>query len=242
MTERNESSLMPELVKIPFSEAFYVGRYARPDVGFFFARRQKVFEGILDAWIPAGLKLANVEANFGPANVGEHKITFKLPERRITLQFGPDEYTFRKEGSSWETAEVDALLWEQAEAAILDDSEIVIASGQATVAMHLEPTTKQREEILAAFVPDRLQGIATDRQANAFGSHLRFPDGEILIDFSVVVPNGIYVRFSSFFKGRQPMKAVLEKLHADEHSYFALLGVAEDKQEQTHERFPNHDN
>jgi hypothetical protein len=233
---------MAELVKIPLSEAFYVGRYARPDGGFFFARRQKVFEAVLDAWIPAGLKLANVEANLGSTNVGEHKITFKLPQRRITLQLGPEEYTFRKEGSSWETAQADALLWERAEAAILNESEVEIASGQATVAMHLEPTTKQREEILAAFVPDRLQGIATDRQANAFGSHLRFPDGEILIDFSVVVPNGIYVRFSSFFKGRQPMKAVLEKLYADEHSYFALLGVAEDTQEGSHERFPDHDN
>jgi hypothetical protein len=222
---------MPELVKIPFSDAYYVSRYERPDVGFFFARKQKVFENILSALTPFGLKLTDVEANLGTTNVGEQKVIFKLPERRITLQIGPEEYTFRKEGSSWATAEADAKIWEQAEAAILSDSEVRIASGQATVAMHLEPTTKQREEILASFVPDRLRETATTRQANAYGTHLRFPDGEILIDFSVAVPNGIFIRFSSFFKGRHAMKDILHKLYTDELSYFALLGVTEEAQE-----------
>jgi hypothetical protein len=217
---------MPELVKIPLAATDYVAHYERPDTGFFFERRQAVFERILDAWLPYNLRLANIEIVAGA--VAEQKVIVKLPERRITFQFGGEEYKFIKEGSSWATAKEDGEIFSAAEAALLEQSDVKIKGGQVNVAMHLQPITKTREEILAPFMPEPFKFLVRKREVKSHGNHIRFAGGDVLLDYSAGYANGIFMRYSSETVGHQPIEKILEQVYSYEKELFEILGVEEE--------------
>ena len=157
----------------------------------------------------------------------DHKTIFKLPERGIRFEFGAEEYKFTKELANWSTVEADGQILLAAERALMEGSNANIASCIVTVAMHLELLAKPRAEILAPFLPDPFKILLTQRQAQTYGNHLRFADGEVLLDFSLALANGIFLRFSSHFTGHPPLAEVLAKVRSDQEAWFGILGVEE---------------
>jgi hypothetical protein len=217
---------MPELVKIPMASAEYLARFDQPYVGLIASDRQRVFEAVMAALLPFNFKLANTEI-ITTGTLADHKVIFKLPERGITFQFGAEEYKFGKDGASWGTQEEDTKVLLAAEHALLEGSGANTASCLVTLAMHLQPLTKTREEILMPFVPEPFKLFLTERQAQTFGNHLRWQDGDVLLDFSAALANGIYLRLSAQFKGQQPLLDILTKVRGDEEMLFRILGIEE---------------
>jgi hypothetical protein len=217
---------MPELVKIPIASADYLARFDRPYIGLIGNERVRVFEGILAALLPFDFKLRNTEI-VTSGTLADHKVIFKLPERGINFQFGAEEYRFGKDGASWSTAEEEGKVLLAAERALLEGCGAKVESCLATLAMHLQPLTKTREEILAPFIPEPFKPLLTKRQARTFGNHLTWADGDVLLDFSLVLANGIFLRLSSQFKGQQPLPELLAKMRSDQEMLFGILGVEE---------------
>jgi hypothetical protein len=215
---------MPELVKIPMASAEYQAHFEQPNIGFIANDRQRVFEAIVTALLPFKFGLANTEivATGTPA---DYKVIFKIPERGITFQFGAEEYRFGKEGSSWSTADEDAQVLAAAERALMEGSNVKVESCTFTIAMHLQPVAKTREEILAPFIPEPFRLFMTQRLAQTFGNHLKWADGDVLLDFSVGFANGIFLRLTSSFKGQPPLTEILAKVRRDEEAVFGILGV-----------------
>jgi hypothetical protein len=110
---------------------------------------------------------------------------------------------------------------------LMDGSNVTIASCIVTVAMHLQLLGKPREEILAPFIPEPFKIFMTQRQAQSYGNHFLFADGDVLLDFSVGFANGIFLRFSSRFNGHPPLPEVLAKVQSDQAALFGMLGVEE---------------
>lgn len=217
---------MAELVKIPFANAEYQARFERPHVAFVGHDWTRAFEAVFDALSPFNLLLVNTEiVNTG--KLEDHKAIFKIPERGISFQFGAEEYRFSKDASSWATAEDDGQILLAAERALMEGSGAKIASFIVSIAMHLQPLTKPREEILAPFVPEPFKALMTQRRTDAYGNHFRFADGDVLLDFSVPFANGIFLRFSSLFNGHPPLSEVLTKVRSDQAALFGILGVEE---------------
>jgi hypothetical protein len=217
---------MSELVRIPMASAEYVARFDRPCVGLIANDRPRVFEAVVAALLPFNFRLANTEL-VTTGTLADHKVIFRLPERGISFQFGAEEYKFGKDGSSWSTAEEDAGVFLAAESALLEGSGAKVDSCLATVAMHLQPLAKTRDEILAPFVPDPFKALAANRQAQTFASHLKWADGDVLIDFSLTLANGIFLRLSSQFKGHPPLPEILTKVRNEEEMLFRILGIEE---------------
>src|SRR5512146_553525 len=143
---------MPDLIKIPMSSAEYVARFDRPYVGLIANDRPRVFEAVVTALLPFGFRLANTEI-VTAGTLADHKVIFNLPERGISFQFGAEEYRFAKDGASWNMVDEDTKVLFAAERALLEEGGAKVESGLVTLAMHLQPLSKRREEILAPFVP-----------------------------------------------------------------------------------------
>jgi len=178
------------------------------------------------ALLPFNFRLANTEL-VTTGTLADHKVIFRLPERGISFQFGAEEYKFAKDGSSWSTAEEDALVLLAAERALLDASGAKVDSCLATLAMHLQPIAKTRDEILAPFVPEPFKPLVKNRQPQTFGNHLKWDDGDVLLDFSVALANGIFLRLSSQFQGQPLLPDILTKVRSDEEMLFGILGIEE---------------
>ena len=217
---------MPELVKIPTASAEYQVRFDRPYVGLIANDRPKAVEAIVDALLPFNFRLANTQI-FDNGTVADHKVVFRIPERGISFQFGAEEYRFGKDGSSWATADEDAEVLLAAENALLTCSGAKVGSCVLTLAMHLQPLVKTREEILAPFLPEPFKKLMIERKAQTYGNHLAWSDGDVLLDFSVAYSNGIFLRLTSQFKGHISLTDVLSKVRRDEEVVFGILGVEE---------------
>jgi hypothetical protein len=85
---------------------------------------------------------------------------------------------------------------------------------------------KQREEVLAPFIPVPFH-VWTERNALSYGNHLRWANGDLLLDFSAVYANGIFLKFSCRFDGHPPTQEMLEKVQSEENAIFQLLGIQE---------------
>ena len=217
---------MPEAVKIPAASAEYQARLVRPYIGLIAEDRPRVFESVATALLPFGFRLANAEiVTIGtPA---EHKVVFRIPERGISFQFGAEEYRFGKDGASWNTADEDAQVLVAAERALTERSGVQVETCVFTLAMHLQPVSKTREEVLAPFLPAPFKTLLGQRQAQTFANHVKWADGDLLIDFSVGYANGIFLRLTSCFKGLPPLADILAKSRSDEDAVFGVLGVEE---------------
>jgi hypothetical protein len=217
---------MAELVRIPLASSEYQARFERPYIGFISHDRTGAFEAVLTALLPFNLRLANTEM-VSTGTPADHKAIFRIPERGIRFEFGAEEYRLSKEASSWATADDDGQILLAAERALMEGSGANVTSCMVIVAMHLQPLTKLREEILAPFVPEPFKAFMTQRQTRTYGNHLIFADGDVLLDFSVGFANGIFLRFSSHFNGHPPLSEVLAKVRSDQAALFGILGIEE---------------
>lgn len=217
---------MPELVKIPLANAEYQVRFVIPHVGFIANDRPKVVEALVAAFMPFNFRLANTEV-VTAGTLADHKMIFRIPDRGITFQFGAEEYRFTKEGASWTTVDDDVQVVLAAERALLGESNVTVGSRLVTLAMHLQPLTKQREEILAPFFPEPFKGFVTQRKLLTHANHLKWEDGEVLLDFSAFFANGIFLRLTSQLDGQTTLPEILTKVRNDRAAVFGILGIEE---------------
>jgi hypothetical protein len=219
---------MLDLVKVPLASTEYQARFERPSIGFIGVDRARAVEAVVDALLPFGFRLANSDVvAAGP--LADHKVVFRFPDRAITLQFTAEYFLFTKEGSNWATAQEDVGILVAAEQALLGGSSTKVANCLVTIAMHAQLLAKPREEVLASFLPAPFREW---RKAISYGNHLRWADGDLLLDFSAVFANSIFLKFSSRFEGHPPAAHLLEQVQGQENSIFQLLGI----QEQDHEQ------
>jgi hypothetical protein len=217
---------MAELVQIPLANAEYVARFERPYIGFIANERARVIEVVFNALLPFNMRLADIDT-VNTGSPAEHKVTFRIPGRSITFEFGAEEYKFNKDRLTSASASDDEQILLAAERALLEGNSAKVASCMLTVAMHMQPLNKTRDEILAPLVPEPFKDLKKQRQAWSFGNHMRFEDGDILLDFSVGFANGIFVRLTSFFPGHPPLSEIIAKLRSDKEALFGILGVEE---------------
>ncbi len=215
---------MPDLVKVPLASTEYQARFERPSIGFIGVDRPRAVEAVVDALLPFGFRLANSDfVATGP--LADHKVVFRFPDRGITLQFTAEYFQFTKEGSNWATAKEDMNILVAAERALLNGgSSVTVANCLVTIAMHAQLLARPREEVLASFLPAPFREW---RKAISYGNHLRWADGDLLLDFSAVFANGIFLKFSSRFDGHPSAPEILEQVQEQENSIFQLLGIQE---------------
>jgi hypothetical protein len=217
--------VMPELVKIPAATAEVVARFDRPYIGLLASDRAKVFEALVSALLPFNFRFANTEIISGGNKPAEEKVVFRIPERGIIFQFAAEEYRFTKDGATWAIAEEDGEVWNAAETALLTASGAKIAGYAVTLALHIVPLSKTRDEVIAPFISAPFKQFS-DQQATAFGAHIRFAGGgEVLFDYSLGYANGIFLRLSSQLDGKPPIPEVFARIRHEEEQVLKMLDL-----------------
>ena len=217
---------MTALVQIPFANSEYQAHFERPYIGFIGSGKEKVFEAVLTALLPFNLRLEDTEF-ITTGTPAAHKTIFKIPQRGVRFEFGAEEYRFSKERPHWATAEEDGQILLAAEQALMEGNDVKVVSCRVIVAMHLALLHERREAVLAPFMPEPFKVFMRERQALTYGNHLIFADGEVLLDFSAVFQNGIFLRFSSHFHGKPSQPEILAKVRDDQAALFGILGIEE---------------
>ena len=218
---------MSDLVKIPSASAEYLGRFDRPYLRLLTDDRRRVIESIVTALLPFNFRLANTEL-VTTGTLADNRVIFRIPERGISFQFGAEEYRFGKDGSSWSTAGKDAEVWHAAESALLTESGANVESCEITLMMHLQLLSRTRDQVLEPFIPEPFKQLLIEREAQAFGCHLRFADGgDVLLDHSLAYANGIFLRLTSHFKGQPTRNDILAKVRSDQEKVFGMLDIQE---------------
>jgi hypothetical protein len=217
---------MAEQVKISLGSAEYLVRFDRPYIELIGTDRQKVIVAVVLGLRPFGIGLNNVEI-IAAGPLRNHKTVFRLPERGISFEVSAEEYKLVKENASWATAEDDVAVLVAAQEAVLGEGGVGVSNGAVSIAMHVQPLTKRREEILASFMVRPLKAFLTERKVQSFGNHARWADGDLLLDFSLVVANGIYIRMTRQFAAGAKAPEVLKKLREEQEIVFGILGIEE---------------
>jgi hypothetical protein len=217
---------MPEPVRIPVAAAELTARFASPCLPILAGRRPEVFETLVKALQPFGFQLANAEIIASP-KPSEDRLIFRLPERGISIQVGAEECKLTKEAASWLSAEDDVKIWCAVESSLSSAVSPVIGSRTATVAMHVVPSSRSRDELLRPFLPLPLTRLF-DSRCIAHAAHVRFEDGcELLFDYSLAYANGLFIRLTMVFGAEVPTGQLLTDLRGQQLRLFDSLGIAE---------------
>src|SRR3989442_7442126 len=84
---------MAEPVQIPLANAEYVAHFERPYLGFIANERARTIETVFNALLPFNMRLADIDTVSTGSPAGQ-KVTFRIPGRGTTFEFGAEEYKF----------------------------------------------------------------------------------------------------------------------------------------------------
>ena len=220
-----KSTRMPELISIPFSFFEATFTYKQPNLGLWLDR-MNVVRAVFAALQPWHLAVDNIEV-LTVGKPSEQGIKFKLPEKQSSFFFGPSYCKFSKDNADWPSADETIAILDAALSALIKSAEIEIAKTDTAIALHMQPKTLQFTKILAPLIPGKLAEIGGEVQTAA--TVIRWRNRTVLIDASVQVANGIFMRFERSFEGKEiNFKEIGEQLHTDEDALFAILDVKED--------------
>jgi len=216
---------MPFRVKIPYSSAEYQVRFARPIIKLI-ADRALAVQQVVDALLPFGFLLKNAET-LSPNNPAEQKIIFRLPERTSSFQFGAEGFIFNKENANWTTASDDINVIEASERALLEGTKVEILTRTLTLAMHLQLLDGTREQVLDKFLPEPFREASEGQSVKSHGAQVTWQHGSMLVDYSAVVANGVFLRVANDFEASKTIRDMATHMYSGEKFAFQMLGVEE---------------
>lgn len=219
---------MPEKTQaeIPYSLLEYTAEFKGPILeGMSVPAR--IIAAVLDALQPSGYNLDGVEANTQVRKLSEYSIIFNRttparPSRSLTLGLG--KVHIAAENLDWSDSvqfisEQDAAL-----GAIRTVSGAEFVSQKVVVGMHIQLKEKERKDVTAPL----LSSVAfrlLEGDADSSGVILMGGKTVIVIDNSLALANGLFVRISQDHQGEASLAEIAERLRRDEQRMFDVLGL-----------------
>jgi|SRR5579864_8307730 len=216
---------MPELISIPISYFEVTFNYKEPNVGLWLDRAN-VVQAIFVALRPWQIAIDNVEV-ITTGKPSEQGIKFKLPQKQIAFFFGPTLCKFSKDNADWESAEETITILDAAFSGLAESGKISVETIETVIALHIQPKVLPFMKILEPFVPAKFGAL--DRDIKAIASVVKWEKRKVIIDGSLQLANGIFLRFEREFHGSATYHQIAEQLRADEDALLALLDVKEDR-------------
>jgi hypothetical protein len=216
---------MPEPVTIPISRFEYRSDFAKPDIGLLIDRKTLV-QAIFESLLPWGLNIDGVEA-LTKGKTSEQGVKFMLPEKKTTLFFGADHFTYANDDSDWNAApEIIEIL--STFRSVLTECGKVAFSGQSTsVLLHAQPAAKTYLDLLKPFLPEALQAVRSDKVKTG-AIFLKWDDGgRVTIDGSGRLANAVFVSFEQHFAANVDLSEIAVSIREMEESIFKVLDIEE---------------
>jgi len=212
--------------EITYSLLEYTSAFKRPILEAW-SSPAKVIAAVLDALQPSGYKLDGVETNVRALKLDEYSIVFRrttpaLPPRSLTLGLGKAFVT--AENLDWTEAEQFISGQSAALNAIREVGRAEIQSQQLVVGMHIQLKDRPRKDVTAPLLSPVACGLL-DGKADFSGVILLREKAIVVIDASLALANGLFVRIRREHPPEASFEKLAETLRNDEQRIFDVLGL-----------------
>jgi hypothetical protein len=213
-------------VEIPHSHLEYTSVFKRPILEAW-SPPTNLIAAVLDVLQPSGYKLDGVETNVHTRKLDEYSIVFRrtapaFPPRSLTL--GLDKAIVTAENLDWTEAEQFISGQSAAINAILEVGGAEIQSQQLVVGLHIQLKDRPRKDVTAPLLSPVACGLL-DGKADFSGVILLREKAIVLIDASVALANGLFVRITREHPPEASFEKLAETLRNDEQRIFDVLGL-----------------
>ncbi|HEX5484249.1 MAG TPA: hypothetical protein VFZ08_16650 [Terriglobia bacterium] len=219
---------MPQTTKseITYSLLEYASAFRRPIFGAP-ASLGQLIGSILDELAPSGYTLSGVEFNLQAPKLDEFAIVFRrtipaFPPWSFALGFG--KVNIKAENLDWTEAERFISTHRAALDAVRKKGGAELQSQQLDVGMHIQLKDRARKDVTSPLLSP-FGAMLLDGEADFSGVVLTQGKVIFVIDASVGVANGLFVRISREHRPDASFEQLAETLHNDEKRIFDVLGL-----------------
>jgi hypothetical protein len=217
---------MPEELTIAdIQQAFfeYRANFKEPIVTSWFEKRQGEIVGVLlkvlSEW---GVTLENITWNQAPKNLREVQLTFGVPSLSASIQVDLGGATMSAFNPDWSRAPALLSLFQTVFGALKRSTGQDILLQQTTLGLHVKPGVKPFRGVVSQFVNP---GALGSEDAAMFGVSVYYNDYSFVIDGSVVVPGGVFIKLIRNFPSEKRFEEMAATLHSDEETVLRRLGL-----------------
>jgi hypothetical protein len=212
--------------EITYSLLEYTSVFKRPILEAWSAST-KLIAAVLEALQPSGYKLDGVEANIQTRKFDEFSVVFRrttpaFPPRSLTLGLGSAIVT--AENLDWTEAEQFISGQSAALNAIREVGGAEIQSQRLVVGMHIQLKERPRKDVTAPLLSPVACGLL-DGKADFSGVILLREKAILVIDASLALANGLFVRITREHPPEASLEKLAETLRSDEQRIFDVLGL-----------------
>ena len=208
-------------IHMPFLE--YRANYKESITSLWFGLRQQadIVDALLKALAPQ-LTFENITWNQAAKNLAEAHISFSLPSLVSTILVGIRGVTISVLNPDWSRTPLLTSVLQLAVDALKASIGKELEAQQIALAFHLKPGAKPFRESMTRFV--NAKALASD-DAKFFGVSVYYPDFAFVIDSSVSVPDGVFIRIVRTFSAEKRFDEMAPILYKDEEAVLRRLGL-----------------
>jgi hypothetical protein len=203
------------IADIPVGFFEYRTTFKEPIFSSWYEGKQTVVKNMYKVLLPWGVDLEKISWNAAPKNVKDVQFTFAVPKPPVLVNVGIGGLAIIANNADWSQAPALAALFQCVVDGMRRIGSTELESHQTVLGFHLKPGPKPFRDVLSQFVDARALGHA---DASMLGVGLYGADHSLIIDNSVSVPGGVFVKITRVFDpatGFEEMASILWKEEED---------------------------
>ena len=213
---------MLDIITTPISFFEMEMEYAEPDLKMWLDR-VNVVQSVWASLKPWNVAVDDVEI-IQTGKPSEQGIKFKIPQKLSSFFFGPAYCKFTRDSIDWSVAEETIGIIGTVTAALLSQTQAVIAARKTSIVLHAQPKKLPFIQITGPLIPPQLAAMEAE-PPKTMAIVVKWEKRRMTIDGSGSLANGIFLRFEREFDGSVGYEEIASQLKVDEEQILAMLGV-----------------
>ncbi len=209
------------IADIPEGFFEYKATFKEPIFSAWYDERKTFVKEMYKTLLPWGMNLEKVSWNQTPKNLQEAQVTFSVPNPSVLVNIGIGGVTMVANDADWSQASVLISFFQTVIANLLRVGETEIQSHQTVLGFHLKPGPKPFREVMKQFINTRALG---KEDASMYGMALYGAEHSILLDNSLALAGGLFVRITRVFPPVASFEEMAAILWKDEEGLLHRLG------------------
>jgi hypothetical protein len=171
--------------------------------------------------LPWGVDLEKISWNAAPKNLKEAQVTFAVPKLSVLVNIGIGGLTIIANNADWSQASALSALFQAVVDGVRKIGIADLESHQTVLGFHLKPGPKPFRDVMKQFINAKALG---KEDASMIGVGLYSSDYSLIIDNSIAVPDGLFVKITRVFPVDMHFEEIAAALWKEEEGLLHLLG------------------
>jgi hypothetical protein len=209
------------MADIPVGFFEYRSTFKEPIFSTWYEGKQTVVKEMYKVLLPWGVDLEKISWNAAPKNMKEVQFTFAVPKPAVVVTVGIEGVTIIANNADWSQAPVLSVLFQAVVDGVKKMGNTELESHQTALGFHLKPGPQPFRDVLSQFVDAKALG---QPDSSGIGIGLYSADHSLIIDNSLVVPGGVFVKITRIFQAATHFEEMASILWKEEEGLLHRLG------------------